>query len=194
VFPQAGRVVAAQGRLAALGDRPRLALHVSARAQSRRWPEARWVEASHLAASRGWGIVLLWSPGAPDNPFHPGDDDLAARLTRALVEVPHVAMDTPRIPELVAVLACCDAFVGADGGAMHLAAGVGLPTVALFEHTPLKTRHWYPWHVPHEIVSGPDPGVAGIEAHRVVEALGRLPVGQHPSTQGARCASVLAGE
>lgn len=193
VFPEAGRVAVAQQRLAALGDRPRLALHVSARARSRRWPEARWVEAARLAASNGWGIVLLWSPGASDNPFHPGDDDLADRLTRAIGEVAHVACDTPRISELVAILACCDAFIGADGGAMHLAAAVGLPVVALFEHTPLKTRHWYPWQVPHEIVSGPAPEVAGIETHRVMEALDRLPVGQRASAREAPCAGAPPG-
>ena len=52
------------------------------------------------------------------------------------------------LADLIAAFALCDAFICADGGAMHLAAALGLPTVALFENLESKKRRWHPWQVP----------------------------------------------
>ena len=57
---------------------------------------------------------------------------------------------------------------------MHIAAGLALPVVALFEDMPDKIRHWHPWHVPYEIVSsGPD-DVAGVTVDQVAQAWARV--------------------
>jgi len=60
------------------------------------------------------------------------------------------------------------------GGAMHVAAGLGLPVVALFENLPYKKRHWHPWQVPYEMVSPDTRDIADIPLERVVEAWRRL--------------------
>ncbi len=175
VFADAALAAQAEARFAALGKRPRLALHLSAREATRRWPAERWVMLAHAAAYAGWGIVLFWSPGAEDDPRHPGDDAFAAGIAAALEQIPFVACPTHGLRELVAAFSRCHAFVGADGGALHLAAASGLPMVALFEDLPQKTKHWYPWQVPHELLCGPDATVAGIPPERAILALSKLP-------------------
>ena len=68
----------------------------------------------------------------------------------------------------------CDAFIGADGGALHLAAALGLPCVALFENLEHKKRHWHPWRVPYELVSPAARNIADIAVEQVAEAWRRL--------------------
>jgi ADP-heptose:LPS heptosyltransferase len=135
------------------------------------WPVGKWI--SLVQALRN--VVLLWSPGAADDPRHPGDDARAAAIaSRAGPGVALVPARTERLEDLVAVLSLCETFVGADGGAMHIAAGLGLPVVALFENLPYKRRHWHPWQVPHEMVWPETRDIADIPVERVLEAWRRL--------------------
>ena len=57
---------------------------------------------------------------------------------------------------------------------MHLAAGLGLPVVALFESIASKQRHWHPWRVPHEIVSPEGGDFSAIAVDQVEQAWIRL--------------------
>ena len=136
-----------------------IALHISARKPEKTWPVERFLELmKRLAREAKIGFVLLWAPGPADDPRHPGDDARAAEVARAAdAGVPLLAARTESLEDLIAALSLCRAFIGSDGGAMHLAAGLGLPIVALFENIATKQRHWHPWHVPHEIVA-PDGG------------------------------------
>jgi ADP-heptose:LPS heptosyltransferase len=124
-----------------------------------------------MAASQKVDLLLLWSPGQADDPRHPGDDAKAAAIQRA---VSIVAARTDNLADLIAVLSLCRAFVGADGGAMHIAAGLGLPTVALFENLESKKRRWYPWRVPYELVAPQTRDIADITISQVTEAWQRL--------------------
>jgi len=175
VFPDAAQAATIEARFGALGVRPRLALHLSAREASRRWPAEKWISLARDAAAQGWGIVLFWSPGPADDPRHPGDDAFAQTVAKGLEGLPLVACPTHVLGELVAAFSRCHAFVGADGGAMHLAAATGLPMAALFENTPDKTQHWYPWQVPHRVLCGPGFEVASIPVEAVTQALTVLP-------------------
>src|SRR5262245_4026642 len=139
VYPDSVRIDAWRARLPALAARARglwVAAHISAREHSRRWPAERWIELiGRLTESGEAGVVLLWSPGRSEDPRHPGDDEKAAAILAAVRDPDSVvAAATADLKDLIAVLALCDAFVGADGGAMHLAAATGLPVVALFEN------------------------------------------------------------
>lgn len=54
---------------------------------------------------------------------------------------PLVAAGEINLGELIALLSLCDGFAGNDSGAMHLAGGLGLPTVGIFGSTdPLRTH------------------------------------------------------
>lgn len=159
----------------ARGDRRWIALHISARRPERVWPAERFIQlARMLAKQQGTGIVLLWSPGAADNPRHPGDDARAAAIATGVGgEVALLPARTTRLEELTAVMSLCYGFIGADGGAMHLAAGLGLPIVALFDNNPSNQRHWHPWQVPHELVC-PEHDIADMPVDQVAGAWTRL--------------------
>lgn len=177
VFPSPERVAEWRSRFPLLGQpgaKPCIAIHISAREPGRVWPAERALELAR-SLSREAAIVLLWAPGGADDPRHPGDDAKAAMIaTQAGRGVQLIPAKTPSLGDLIAVLSLCKGFIGADGGAMHVAAGLGLPTVALFENLPHKKRHWHPWQVPHEIVSARLRDVADIPAAEVAQAWARV--------------------
>lgn len=158
------------------GGLPLVAVHISAREPDRRLSPEKWraVLEGLDAALPGYRPVLFWSPGAGDDPRHPGDDALAARLLAETVGLGVVPAPTAALPELMDGLAACNLFIGADGGAMHVAAGVGLPTVALFENSPYKLRHWHPWKIPHRIVASPTFPVGDINPTAILAAASEL--------------------
>lgn len=150
---------------------PVVAFQLSARKPSQRWPADRFADAVRaIHASTGARARLFWSPGAADDPRHPGDDDKAARLLASLKGVPAEAVRTTTLRALASGLAACDAFVGADGGAMHVAAALGKPVVALFGDS--DATLWRPYGVPHRVLQPASRDVAdiGVEAVRVAFA------------------------
>jgi ADP-heptose:LPS heptosyltransferase len=169
VFPDARRVSEWRARMPS-GVSRWVAVHISAREPGRVWPADRFIT---LIRSLNSGVVLLWAPGPADDPRHPGDDARAAAIV-AGVDVTLVPAKTDSLEELIAVLSLCHAFIGPDGGAMHVAAGLGLPTVALFENLPEKKRHWYPWQVHYEMVAPDTRNIADIPVESVQQAWGRL--------------------
>lgn len=173
--PPACRVVPPQGctRPAALA----IAVHISARKPSQRWPAERFAELMKtLRQSQAMSFTLLWSPGAADNPLHPGDDAKAKRVMELLGPgFPVEAVATATLPQLIATLARCHAMICADGGAMHLAAGLGLPIVCLFGDS--GAERWRPWGVPYRLLQKPSRQVADIEIGEVAAAFNELRAG-----------------
>jgi len=173
VYPRAALVDAWRQRLSLDPGRRWIALHVSARKPGRRWPAASCAELMRRLASASTGVLLLWSPGAADNPAHPGDDDKAADIMAGIGANPAVtAAPTESLADLIAVLTLCRAFIGADGGALHIAAGLGLPIVGLYEERDAK--RWHPWKVPYEMVVAPTGRIADISVQVVLAAWHRL--------------------
>ncbi|WIM04871.1 MAG: glycosyltransferase family 9 protein [Candidatus Nitricoxidivorans perseverans] len=154
-----------------------IALHISARKPSQRWPTERFVELMReLHARHGARLLLLWSPGATDNRLHPGDDDKARAIVEAVESLepgfPLNAVPTGTLPQLIGVLAGCHAMICADGGAMHLAAGLGLPIVCLFGNS--DATRWRPWGVPYRLLRKPSLDVSDISAEEVAAAFEEL--------------------
>jgi len=134
------------------GPGPRIAVHVSARRHAQRWPAERFAALiARLHAAHGARCMLLWAPGAADHPQHPGDNEKSARI-RALLgaDTTTVFHPTTTLPALIGALAACDNAILPDGGAMHLAAALGKPVVALFGDSPVE--RWRPWGVPHRVL------------------------------------------
>lgn len=167
VYPNAARV-----RKWSIQRGGNIALHISARLKNRLWPTERWIGLARHLAAEGHRLVLLWSPGAADDPRHPGDDARAAAIAAA---APVVSARTEELGDLIAVLSLCDAFIGADGGAMHIAAGLGLPIVAFFDSLQPRNRRWRPWQVPHELVVPPRREMSEVSLEQTLEAWRRLP-------------------
>lgn len=162
----------------------RIALHISAREPERRWGVDNFIQLAQyiLRTKADTQILLFWSPGEADDPHHPGDDEAADQIVKKIntlngKENRLVPIPTSKLTELIAALSLCDLFVGADGGAMHLAAGLNKKVLALFENKPDKLNHWYPWQANHVLLFGLDEqntDVAGIPLKRVIEAVNLL--------------------
>ncbi len=161
-----------------------IGVHISARKPSQRWPAERFAEAMRtIAAQAPVRFMLLWSPGAEDNPLHPGDDakarDLMARVSGGTqgagagdTAITVEARPTLSLPELIAALSECSAVICADGGAMHLAAGLGRPIVCLFGDS--GAARWRPWGVPYRLLQAPSRDVRDIQAGEVAAAFNAL--------------------
>jgi heptosyltransferase-2 len=106
-------------------DAPLVALHPSASKTPRAWHPDRFGDlAARLARRTGARVVLLGGGG---------EEDLLARIAtripagRALVPPAGLSIKT-----VGAILERCRLFVGNDSGPMHVAAALGVPTVAIF--------------------------------------------------------------
>lgn len=151
-----------------------IGIHISARKSSQRWPAERFAAAIKTIAAQGpVRFLLLWSPGSEDNPLHPGDD---AKARNVMEEVGASATVVPRptatLAELIGALAECDALICADGGAMHLGAGLGLPIVCLFGNS--GAQRWRPWGVPFRLLQKQSRDVEDIGVGEVVDAFNSL--------------------
>ena len=154
-----------------LGAGPFVALHISARRPAQRWPLERYAAlAARLA--KGTGVLLLWAPGASDNPRHPGDDAAAAEVLRMAGSPAVVPVATADLKTLIGALSLAGRVVCSDGGAMHLAAALGKPVVALFGDSPVE--RWRPWGVPHRVLQPESRDLADLPLEPVLEALGSL--------------------
>ena len=149
-------------------------IHISARKPSQRWPAEHFAAAMRtIAAQEPVRFILLWSPGDEDNPLHPGDDAKAQDvLGRVGADATVIPKPTQTLLELIAALAECDALICADGGAMHLAAGLGLPIVCLFGNS--GASRWRPWGVPYRLLQKPSRDVQDISVDEVITAFNAL--------------------
>lgn len=157
----------------------RIALHISAREAERRWGIDNFVAlAKHILETQpDTQILLFWSPGKADDPYHPGDDEAAAQLINAVQINRLVPMPTQNLTDLIAALSLCDLFIGTDGGALHLAVALNKKVLAMFENKPDKLNHWYPWQVQNQVVHSQItacPNIDQISQAQISEALGLL--------------------
>lgn len=171
LFPNPAAVQSLREKLAGLAGQQLWAIHLSAREASRRWPAEKYIELIERLASPERAFLLFWSPGPENHPAHPGDDEKAALVMRSLRQGEFLPVATERLEELIAALSLCHGFVGADGGAMHLAAALGLRTVALFENSDFKKGHWYPWQTPHRLLQPASFAVGDIAVDAVEAAV-----------------------
>ncbi len=130
-----GDLLAVEPLLAGLRPEPLVAIHPGSGGYSRarRWEPGRWaVVADELVRRYRAQIVLVGTPadGAAD--------------VQACMAAPSLNLaGKTTLPQLAALLARCDLFLGADSGVMHVAAAVGAPIVALFG--PSNALAWGPW-------------------------------------------------
>lgn len=156
------------------GAKPWIAVQISARRIKQRWPIAKFAELmQQINAAHGAGFLLFWSPGAADDERHPGDDARVRELIGALpAGFPVFAHATHHLDSLIAGLSLADGVITPDGGAMHLAAALGKPVVALFGDAPVA--RWRPWRVEHEVVQAASGDVVDVPVSAVVTAWNRL--------------------
>ncbi|HWZ98808.1 MAG TPA: lipopolysaccharide heptosyltransferase II [Candidatus Dormibacteraeota bacterium] len=91
------------------------------------WPPDRFAEAlNKLTGERDAGVILFGTTG---------EATVSAAIVEGLKKKPIDLTGKTAIVDLPALLSRCNLFIGNDSGAMHVAAAVGLPIVAVFGPT-----------------------------------------------------------
>jgi ADP-heptose:LPS heptosyltransferase len=176
VFPQPDEVARAKAALhsAIPGQAPLLiGIHISARKPSQRWPAQNFAALmKRLHEEHQAAFMLFWSPGETGNPLHPGDDAKAQEIAAATTGIPVLAYPTNNLEQLVAGLSLCDKVICSDGGAMHLAAGLGKPILCFFGKS--DATRWRPWGVPYMVLQPPSLDVANLSTDEVLSGFREL--------------------
>lgn len=135
VIPEVDRLQARQ-MLAGL-TRPLLAIHPGAAWVTKRWPVEKFAAAAAKATRRfGFSTVVL---GGPDERPLAAQLEYLIRKLHPRAQTANVAGRTT-IKQLAAVVDAADVVLSNDSGPMHLAAGLGTPTVGVFTCTsPLRS-------------------------------------------------------
>jgi len=156
---------------AGLGPGPFVAVHISARRPAQRWPLERYAALAARLAKEA-RVLLLWAPGAAGDARHPGDDAAAAEVLRMARDPVVLPVATPDLRTLIAALSLAERVVCPDGGAMHIAAALAKPVVALFGDSPVE--RWRPWRVPHRVLRPQSRDLADLALEPVLEAVASL--------------------
>lgn len=91
------------------------------------WPSARFAEILNRLQADFRADVILFGTDA--------EKEVASAISTGMRRPPIDLIGTTSIGDLPALLARCHLFIGNDSGAMHVAAAVGLPVVAIFGPT-----------------------------------------------------------
>jgi len=149
---------------------PFAVLHVTTNARRKRWTVEGWATVARHFEARGWRCVLTGGPR-----------DEAAYIEQIRHALGPTAIDTRGQLEMADIRAMLEAsriHVGVDTSTTHLAAAVGIPTVAIFG--PGSPLQWAPWPKGYASAEPPfsnDSGVSRVGNVSVVR--GDCPCGQH---------------
>ncbi len=136
-YPVRPQAEAEAGRLwekVGLGQRPTAGIHLGAAFGPSKlwWPERYAQLADRLRSRHGVDVVFLGSPG---------ERRLWQNVAERLDHPAPSLVGQDRLEILPALLRRCRVLVSGDTGAMHLAAAVGVPVVALFGPTDPRLTH-----------------------------------------------------
>ena len=112
-----------------------LALHPGSGSGRKNWPETNWAELlQRLAAETPLQFLLVGGEA---------EGDRLQRLAQALPAARREICASQPLVEVARRLGRCVAFLGHDSGITHLAAALGVPSLALWGPTPEAV--WAPW-------------------------------------------------
>jgi len=118
----------------ALEARQVVAIQPSAGAPLKSWPVEHWVKLADRCIELDLAVLLM---GGPD------DAPLLNAITQGMARTASATLYGQSLDVSAAVYARCRLLIGLDGGAAHLAAAVGTPTVRLYGPTPAEV--FGPW-------------------------------------------------
>ena len=128
IQPRPEALAEAKKILTAFGpDRsPWLALHPGSGGQKKNWPLSQWIELARQLSESGYRNLFILGPAEK------GYDAVIRRELKP--GTPFLAQDLP-LPILAALLTLSHGYIGHDSGVSHLAAVLGVPTLAIFGPT-----------------------------------------------------------
>jgi len=174
VFPNTEARHSIDQSLSRLGQgTPVVCVHISARRRNQQWSAENFAALIEAVAKRySARILLVWAPGEPDSPRHPGDDDKARAVTEKCGRLPLLPCPTEELTRLIAALSLCDCVVCADGGAMHLAAALDKPILCFFGDSP--PERWRPWKAQHELLQPASRDLSDLTVEEALAGFERL--------------------
>ena len=132
------------GKAETLLDGTEVMCCISATQPKREWPLKNWVRFYEMA--RHQGVRMAFTAGK------------AARENRLLSQIRSRCPDMPLVEAIepldlfLAVLSRLRGFIGPDGGPLHFAAALGVPTIGIFG--PTEGRRWAPLGERHQYLQG----------------------------------------
>ena len=136
---------------AGLPEQGVLAIHPGSGGPHKLWPREGWQRVMAWAEKRGVPGILIRGPAELER--GPG-------LMPAGAGLGWKTLCNAALPEVAAVLEKCTVFAGHDSGITHLAAAVGIPTLALFG--PTDPRVWGPRGCRACVLQPVSPGPLGL--------------------------------
>ena len=123
-----------------LNDRKIALIHPAAAFATKRWATENFARVAEFLSTRGFAPVAIAAPN---------ERGLLEKLcSEAAVKITTLDLS---LPEVTALAAQSQLFVGNDSGIAHIAAAVGTPAVVIFGSSNLS--HWRPWNsAPAEVV------------------------------------------
>jgi len=118
--------------------------HIASSQSKKEWPLTHWAALHQMSATAGTELVFTTGVGARE-------EALLKDFRRLTPDAP-VLHPVPDLALYLAVLARAKAFVSGDTGPLHFAAGLGVPTLALFG--PSSPAQWAPVGAPHRFLTG----------------------------------------
>jgi ADP-heptose:LPS heptosyltransferase len=123
---------------------PKIICHLASSQSKKEWPVTSWAAMHQLAAAAG--IKLVFSTGVGVR-----EESLLKDFKR-LAPGANVMEPIPDLALYLAVLKRAQLFISGDTGPLHFAAGLGVPTLALFG--PTSPVRWAPIGKRHQFLTG----------------------------------------
>lgn len=117
-------------------DRQYALLHPFPKFNYKKWHDEGWTELARWLAGKGFRILLS---GGRD----PEEQEYVGALALVMPEGTRNLAGELSLPQLACILARAKLYVGPDTAVTHMAAALGVPTVALFG--PSNPVKWGPW-------------------------------------------------
>jgi ADP-heptose:LPS heptosyltransferase len=103
-----------------------IALHPGAGGRNKVWPPQRFAALGRALARGSAKLLIIQGPA---------DEEVVKEVVAGLAGIPHLVVQDVPIATLAALLSYASLFIGNDSGVSHLAAALGVLTLALFGPT-----------------------------------------------------------
>ena len=134
VDPEAAEAINQRLGSVGLHDRKIALVHPAAAFATKQWATENFARVVEFLAERSFAPVALVAPH---------ENELLVNLL-AQTSVPILSFDDLTLPEVTALAARSQLFVGNDSGIAHIASAVGTPSVVVFGSS--NIAHWRPWN------------------------------------------------
>ncbi|MBR9977656.1 MAG: glycosyltransferase family 9 protein [Bacteroidetes bacterium] len=145
------------------GDDLVVGFHPGAAKIPNRWDALRFAEIANRCAEIFGAFIVITAGSDDDEPLH----EMTLNMPNSCL-----IMHNEPIRQVAAVIRHCDVYLTNDTGMMHVAAGVGTPTLSLFG--PTDPLQWAPPGNAHRFILGAGGDVNAIPVEKVWHVLMRM--------------------